>query len=786
MSEATAALPATPVTPSAPALRSPLARGVLARHGLAADETMGETTVRQPRKDGALREASARDDAFDRWFAASKVRDDHGAPLTVFHGTTALIDSFRADLPGAFFSSSAAVAEAYAERRGAGDPSIMPVHLSVQQPLVVDAQGNDWDSIPYTSHLREAAEHARFNFAGYEDGTIDTDTLARLARAAQYDGVIIENLEDGKASAGRTTEYIVFRPEQIKSAIGNVGTFDVTDPDIRFARRADVTLPAADPVEADDVNADSAADPDADHFAQLEKTGFWGRAGAGAIIMARDTGRLLMPERSDEVLEPGTYGTWGGAIDPGEDPARAVRREVMEEAGYDGHVELVPLLVFEAPGFRYHNYLAIVDHEFTPELNWETASANWRAASDWPAPLHPGVQALLADPASMATLAKELAKIQYARWEASASNTALPTAHRDSPEFASWIEGSCAIDATGAPMVFFHGTRASFSRFEAGRGRSESPDPGFFFTTDPVVAAQYAGCHERFPAPDIGSVMAVHLRLTNPLVHDFEGGKYARKEVIARAIAGGHDGVVMRNHFDVGGVGDQWVVFAPEQIKSLWNAGTFDPANPDIRFARAGADALPPAAINVSPDGPDAAHDVTSSEAFRQWFGRSAIVTPEGRPQRMYHGSQQDITTFEPSLSGALGPGVYLSSDPIEAAFWARNPGNAARNILPVYVAIQNPYVWQPEDDFRWPLEVNADARRAGHDGIIKQWADGCEVCAFEPHQLKSVFNLGSYDASNPDIRYARDAGCAIVATPAIPSRQPGPAKATRDDSYEP
>ncbi|HEY0820118.1 MAG TPA: hypothetical protein VGD46_15135, partial [Rhizobacter sp.] len=154
---------------------------------------------------------------------------------------------------------------------------------------------------------------------------------------------------------------------------------------------------------------------------------------------------------------------------------------------------------------------------------------------------------------------------------------------------------------------------------------------------------------------------------------------------------------------------------------------------------------------------------------------------------RMYHGSQQDITTFEPSATGALGPGVYLSSDPGEAAFWARRPGNAARNVVPVYVAIQNPYVWTPEDDFRWPLEVNADARRAGHDGIIKQWADGaCEVVAFASHQIKSAFNAGTYDASNPDIRYARDASRAIVATSATPSRPTSPAKATRDDSPEP
>jgi hypothetical protein len=46
-------------------------------------------------------------------------------------------------------------------------------------------------------------------------------------------------------------------------------------------------------------------------------SGFWGNRGAGCIIRARDTGRMLVGLRSEEVDEPLTLGTWGGAVDPG-------------------------------------------------------------------------------------------------------------------------------------------------------------------------------------------------------------------------------------------------------------------------------------------------------------------------------------------------------------------------------------------------------------------------------------------------------------------------------------
>lgn len=215
---------------------------------------------------------------FKQWFGESKVVDANGNPLVVYHGRSGDFTEFRTQGQGkttgsgAFFTSSPAVAATYSGGTGnAGN--IAPVYLSIQNPLRVDAMGQNWNVLgkkttldmpavetPDTEEalLAELEDRApnpdatikrkakkttlgkqfprEFN---YSDG-FSTDEIAAWARTQGYDGVIFTNVKDrGPTGQFHTEEasqpsdlYVAFSPEQVKSAIGNRGTFSPNDPSI--------------------------------------------------------------------------------------------------------------------------------------------------------------------------------------------------------------------------------------------------------------------------------------------------------------------------------------------------------------------------------------------------------------------------------------------------------------------------------------------------------------------------------------------------------------------------
>jgi mutator protein MutT len=156
------------------------------------------------------------------------------------------------------------------------------------------------------------------------------------------------------------------------------------------------------------------------HFQFSDKDDDWDDsrpwAAAGAIIIAKDTKRILLGYRSNTGDAPRCWGTFGGAIEKGETPERALKRELVEEIGFHGpFVELYKINTFTKPdkSFSYHTYIAIVPSEFNPMLNWETAASRWFENDDWPIPLHPGLRTLLERPDIQSDLSKALRKRSY-------------------------------------------------------------------------------------------------------------------------------------------------------------------------------------------------------------------------------------------------------------------------------------------------------------------------------------------------------------------------------------
>ncbi len=140
------------------------------------------------------------------------------------------------------------------------------------------------------------------------------------------------------------------------------------------------------------------------HFQAMQDTGYWGKQGAGCIFFSQDTRRFCIFHRSELVLEPGTWGGVGGAIDANENPEQAVKREVQEEARYTGSLKLQKFYVFQDKSFRYTNFVGIIPKEFNPHLNWENQGWRWVEFGDWPKPLHPGIAKAFADPGAQKVL----------------------------------------------------------------------------------------------------------------------------------------------------------------------------------------------------------------------------------------------------------------------------------------------------------------------------------------------------------------------------------------------
>ncbi|MBO2823340.1 PLxRFG domain-containing protein [Pseudomonas aeruginosa] len=157
-------------------------------------------------------------DAFKRWFGDSRVVDAEGEPLVVYHGTTADFSAFSREFlgegdgnadfgDGFYFTDRADAASGYAHGDGG---NVMPVYLNIQNPATNEVMMSH--EIQYV----------------LDDGMGFADLADALAERG-YDGIVFTHKSGGR-------EFVVFSPEQVKSAVGNRGTFDASTPDILFSR----------------------------------------------------------------------------------------------------------------------------------------------------------------------------------------------------------------------------------------------------------------------------------------------------------------------------------------------------------------------------------------------------------------------------------------------------------------------------------------------------------------------------------------------------------------------
>lgn len=174
---------------------------------------------------------------FKKWFGDSKVVDESGEPLVVYHGSPShditIFDSGKS-LYGEiskgfnFFTNKKSAyqnsAKDYAEFAGTDgfrrNGKVYETYLKIQKPL----------HIKYTSNAMTLYNGGKQYATPVEYYDTNYKEIKEKYNNGDYDGIIIENTDKNNDDS---IIYLVSNPEQIKS-VDNVGTFDTENPNIYY------------------------------------------------------------------------------------------------------------------------------------------------------------------------------------------------------------------------------------------------------------------------------------------------------------------------------------------------------------------------------------------------------------------------------------------------------------------------------------------------------------------------------------------------------------------------
>jgi len=171
---------------------------------------------------------------FKEWFGNSKLVDENGDPMVMYHGTDQDIERFKLSKEGnlgkgIYLTPDPTRASAYADVSAEGvkrkqGANVLPLHAALKNPLEIEHYKNT-GSQEGTSALMKlglSKEKARDIIEkGFEKNGNLTGELFSRAKAAGHDGIIVR--KDGKIY-----EALAFDPTQVKSAF-NKGEYSSTN-----------------------------------------------------------------------------------------------------------------------------------------------------------------------------------------------------------------------------------------------------------------------------------------------------------------------------------------------------------------------------------------------------------------------------------------------------------------------------------------------------------------------------------------------------------------------------
>lgn len=200
--------------------------------------------------------------AFRKWFGDSVVTEDGkpgGKPIVVYHGTSKsesgeafkAFDTYASNYglmgQGGYFTADPEVASSYTNKGKGTTPTVYPAYLSIKNPIDMDAKAdpaawqNQFDGI---EDFHEEGDTNESWYRAAEEMITDQEVpmyegaeiMQEGLRAMGHDGITHMGGGRVKSDGVKHRVYVAFDPEQIKSATGNSGAFDPSNPDIRFSR----------------------------------------------------------------------------------------------------------------------------------------------------------------------------------------------------------------------------------------------------------------------------------------------------------------------------------------------------------------------------------------------------------------------------------------------------------------------------------------------------------------------------------------------------------------------
>lgn len=214
---------------------------------------------------------------FQDFFNGSKVVDESGNPLVVYHGTQGNFEEFKrmptfselSDI--GFHFGPSAQANSVLRRRAKEDTGIegfnvKPVFLSIKNPLRMPDVGR-WELQDYVIegiekqakdnpfYTKEELDALKAKIKKLNKGLVSSNESMQAIRdfliGKGYDGIVYKNKYEAKHL--KADSFIAFDPTQIKSATGNNGEFDPDNPNILFQDEAGDDLVAMHNLSAENV-----------------------------------------------------------------------------------------------------------------------------------------------------------------------------------------------------------------------------------------------------------------------------------------------------------------------------------------------------------------------------------------------------------------------------------------------------------------------------------------------------------------------------------------------------